>query len=170
MRNTIKILSILFVFLSACKSENKNIFWISEPNGQENDVLFMAESTNIPKIKPDSLVHYLTKEELVSAEKLTFKNFGKIHNNEQFDVFVLLKEGSDEGRDYTFIIRTYDKKFIIIDSYELASWVDTENKHCYGSIDKNLIMKRTCKNGKEKTVVQIANDGRIVTTSFHRRK
>lgn len=80
----------------------------------------MAESTNVPEIKSDSLMFYLTKEEFLSAEKLTFKNFGKIHSDEQFEVHILLKQGSDTGRDYIFIIRTFDNEFKTIDSYELA--------------------------------------------------
>ncbi len=98
-------------------------FWISETSGNENDFLYMAESTNIPEIKTDSLMYYLTEEEFLSAEKLTFKNFGKIHSSKQFDIYVLLKTGSDIGRDYTFILRT-SNNYKIIDSYNLnlAIW------------------------------------------------
>ena len=170
MKNIFRILSFSIILLTACESPERNLFWISESNGQENDFLFMAESTNVPDIKSDSLMFYLTKEELLSAEKLTFKNFGKIHSNEQFEVHILLKEGSDTGRDYTFIVRTFDSEYKIIDSYELASWIDSENLRCYGSIDENLIIKKSCENGKNKDVRQIVNDGRIVATSFHGRE
>ena len=128
----------------------------------------MAESTNIREIGLDSIIFYLTVEEFVSAEKLTFKNFGKIHSNQRFDVHILLKEGSGKGRNYTFIIRTFDSNFMIIDSYELASWIDSENLRCYGSIDENLIINRSCENGINNDVRQIINDGRIVATSFHK--
>ena len=170
MKTKIKIISFLIILLTACESEEKNLFWISELIGQENDFLFMSESTNIPEIKSDSLIYYLTKEEIVSAEKLTFKNYGKIHSDNEFEVYVLLKEGSDTGRDYTFIIRTFDREFKIIDSYELASWIDSENLRCYGSIDENLIVKKNCDNGKNKDARQIINDGRIVATTFHGRE
>ena len=168
MKTKIKIISFLIIVLTACESEEKNLFWISEPKGQENDFLFMAESTNVPEIKSDSLIYYLTKEEIVSAEKLTFKNYGKIHSDNEFEVYVLLKEVSDKGRDYTFIIRTFDKEFKIIDSYELASWIDSENLRCYGSIDENLIINRSCENAINNDVRQILSDGRIVATSFHK--
>ena len=167
MKNIFRILFFSIILLTACESEEKNLFWISEPNGQENDFLFMAESTNVPEMRSDSVIYYLTKEEIFSAEKLTFKNFGKIHSDKRFDVYVLLKEGSDAGRDYTFVIRTFNKDFKIVDSYELASWIDSENQHCYGSIDEKLIIKRSCNNGEVKDVKQIVNDGRIVATSFH---
>lgn len=163
------MLSFSIILLTACESPEKNLFWISNPYGQEEDFLFMAESTNIPEIKFDSLLFYLTKEEILSAEKLTFKDFGKIHSDKQFDVHILLKEGSDTGRDYTFIIRTFDRDFKIIDSYELASWIDSENLRCYGSINKNLVIKRSCDNGESNDVRKITNDGRIVSTSFHER-
>ena len=168
MKNIFRILSFFIILLTACENKERNLFWISEPNGQENDFLFMAESTNIPEIESDSLMLYLTKEEIFSAEKLTFKNFGKIHSDQRFDVHILLKEGSDTGRNYTFIIRTFDSNFKIIDSYELASWIDSINIRCYGSIDENLIINRSCENGINNDVRQIINDGRIVATSFHK--
>tara|TARA_Y100000589_G_scaffold163298_1_gene155178 strand:- start:426 stop:935 length:510 start_codon:yes stop_codon:yes gene_type:complete len=168
MKNIFRILSFFIILLTACENKERNLFWISEPNGQENDFLFMAESTNIPEIESDSLMLYLTKEEIFSAEKLTFKNFGKIHSDQRFDVHILLKEGSDTGRNYTFIIRTFDSNFKIIDSYELASWIDSINLRCYGSIDENLIINRSCENGINNDVRQIINDGRIVATSFHK--
>ena len=168
MKNIFRILSFFIILLTACENKERNLFWISEPNGKENDFLFMAESTNIPEIESDSLMLYLTKEEIFSAEKLTFKNFGKIHSDQRFDVHILLKEGSDTGRNYTFIIRTFDSNFKIIDSYELASWIDSINSRCYGSIDENLIINRSCENGINNDVRQIINDGRIVATSFHK--
>lgn len=170
MKNLFKTLSFSIILLTACESGEINLFWISEPNGQENDFLFMAESTNVPEIKSDSLMFYLTKEESSSVEKLTFKNFGKIHSDQRFDVYILLKEGSETKRDYTFIVRTFDRDFKMIDSYELASWIDSENLLCYCSIDENLIIKRSCENGVDKDVRQIVNDGRIIATSFHGRE
>lgn len=167
MKKIYKLLPVFLIVLIACETRNKNIFWISEPNGHENDFLFMVESTNVPEIKSDSLIYYLTKEELFSTKKLTFKNFGKIHSDKRFDVYVLLREASDTGRHYTFIIRTFDINFKIIDSYDLASWIDSENLYCYGSIDENLIIKRSCKNGEDKDLKQVLNDGKIVATSFH---
>ena len=149
MKPIFKILFIAIVLLFACKSEDKKLFWISESNGHENDFLFMVESTNVPEIASDSLMFYLNKEEMLSAETLTFKNFGEIYSDPQFNVHILLKEGSDTGRDYTFMIRTFDNNFKIIDSYELASWIDTQNLRCFGSIDENLIIKRSCENGKK---------------------
>ncbi len=170
MKSLLNILSIYLIFLTSCETGAEKIFWISEPDGHENDFLFMAESTNVPEVESDSLIYYLTKEEFFAAEKLTFKNFGRIHSDKEFDVCVLLKEGSDTGRDYTFIIRTFNKKNQLIDSYELAKWIDSENLHCYGSIDKDLIIKRICQDGNEKDIRQIVNDGRIIATSFHGRE
>ena len=168
MKNIFIILSFFIILLTACENKERNLFRISEPNGQENDFLFMAESTNVREIGLDSIMFYLTLEEFVSAEKLTFKNFGKIHSNQRFDVHILLKEGSGKGRNYTFIIRTFDSNFMIIDSYELASWIDSENLRCYGSIDENLIINRSCENAINNDVRQILSDGRIVATSFHK--
>lgn len=170
MKTIFRIISLSIILLTACYSEEKKLFRISESTGQENDFLFLAESTNVPEIKPDSLVLYLTKKEFLSTDKLTFKNFGEIYSNEEFEARILLKERSNKGRDYTFILRTFNSEFEIIDSYELAIWNDTENIHCYGSINENLIINKNCENGKNKDVMQIVNDGRIVATSFHGRE
>lgn len=158
------VLSILIPFI-ACESGSKELFWIDAPQGQENDLLFLAESTNLPEIKPDSLIHYLTTEEIFSAEKMTFKDFGVIHEDDRFTVHILLKQGSDNGRDYTFIVRTFNKDFKIIDSYDLATWIDSEDQYCFGSIDKDLIIVRSCDGGKNKDVRQILDDGRIHNVS-----
>lgn len=171
MKTLINILSIFFVVtLIGCDKKENNIFWISEPDGQKNDLLFMAESTNILPLGSDSLMFYLTKDEFLSAEKLTFKNYGKIYENERFKVHVLLKIGSDSGRDYTFIVRTFNHDSKIIDSYNLAEWIDLEKRYCFGSINDNLIIKRSCADGNEKNVRQITNDGRIVASSKHGRE
>lgn len=165
MTNNFKIFLIVFVLFTACKDRTKDIFWISEPNGQENDLLFLAESTNVPVINMDSLVNYLTEEELLIKEDFTFKDFGTVYQNEKFDVLILLRERINFERDYIFIVRTFNKKREVIDSCELAKWVDSENLHCYGSIDKNLVIKQNCKDGNN-NVRQILEDGRITITSF----
>lgn len=170
MRNTHKILFLLIILiLSNCKNLDEKLFWINEVETNNNDFLFMAESTNVLPIT-DSLTYYLTKKEVFAAEKVVFKNFGEIYGNEKFKVNILLRIGSKKGRNYKFIIRTYGENFKIIDSYELAEWNEEDKRFCFGSIDKKLIITKNCKNSKEKDVKQIANDGRIIATSYHGRK
>lgn len=166
-----KILPIILMTLfTSCGADEQYLFWIEEPGRQENDFLFMAESTNVLPIGRDSLSYYLTKEEIGIAEKLTFKNFGVIHENENYRAIALLKEGSDPGRDYTFIIRTFDQQFKIIGSYELAKWMDFEQQYCFGSINTDLVIRRTCAEGKETDAQQIGKDGRIVAISYEKNK
>lgn len=171
MRNSIQILTLaLFSLFTCCDGGNKNIFWISGTEGHNSDFIFMVESTNVLPIHADSLIYYLTNQELQSLEKLTFKNFGKISENETFKAIVLLKEKIDSARNYTFIIRTYNTEFKVIDSYDLATWVDSENRYCFGSINDELIIQRSCDEGKEKNILQILNDGRIVESSYLRKE
>ncbi|KAA3639341.1 MAG: hypothetical protein DWQ02_03860 [Bacteroidetes bacterium] len=165
MKNILKTLSVFLILLTACISGDKKLFWIAEPSGHENDFLYMAESTNVPELPPDSLTFYLTSAEILSGEKLTFKNFGTIYKNRAFRLLVLLEEGSGAGRDYTFILRTYDKNFKIIDSYELAAWQEEENRFCFGSIDAELTIKRICEGTTD--VRRITNEGRIIAISDH---
>jgi hypothetical protein len=170
MKNIQKILFLLMILiLYNCKISDGKLFWINETETNNNDFLFMAESTNVLPIT-DSLTYYLTKKEVFAAEKVVFKNFGKIYENENFKVNVLLRIGSQTGRDYKFIIRTFGKNSKIIDSYELAEWNEQDKRFCFGSIDKKLIITKSCKNSNEKDVKKIANDGRIIATSYHGRK
>lgn len=164
MKNLLRILPLLLILIAACRTADKNIFYISSPDGHINDLLDMAESTNVPEISSDSLLYYLTKAEIFAAEKLTFKNFGTIHKNERFSVVILLEEGSAPGRDYTFIVRTFDRDFNIIDSYKLASWIDDDNRYCYGYIDPALMINRSCEDGED--IRQIMPDGTIVAAPF----
>ena len=166
MKYTLKFLLILLIF-SSCSKSKENLFWISENNGQNNDFLFMAESTNVKTIT-DSLSHYLTIKEIVQAEKVTYKNFGEIYKNTEFKVNIILRIGSKSGRDYKFIVRTFKNNGGIIDSYELAEWNEQDSKYCFGSINKGLIINRNC--GKTKDVKQISTDGRIIATSYHGRE
>ncbi|MEO0790857.1 MAG: hypothetical protein AAFY36_19485, partial [Bacteroidota bacterium] len=108
--------------------------------------------------------------EIDSVGGVTFRNFGRVHSDKQFDIYVLLRERNGVGRDYTFVVRTFDENFKVIDSYELASWIDAENQYCFGSINADLIIKKSCDNGEVKDVKQIVNGGRIVATSFHGRE
>ncbi len=156
------------MILSCCNNSENILYKISQPTEHRNDILFMAESTSVPKISRDSLLYFITDEELFAAEKFTYKNFGKIYENEKFRVNVILKRGSAPGRDFEFYFRTYSIDSKIIDSYEFASWVESEKKYCHGSINEELTILIDC-NG-EKDVRQISNNGRIIATSFHGRE
>jgi len=169
MKDVIKILSILLVLsLNGCKEKEKKLFWVSPPGAYENDFLSMAESTNVLPI--DNLNYYLTKKELFSAEQLTFKNFGRIYKNNTFKVVVLFREGSNSGRDYTFIIRTFNHNAKILDSFELATWIESKKRYCFGSINEALIIKRNCNHNNEIDIRKILGNGKIVSTTYDERK
>tara|TARA_R110002126_G_scaffold100532_1_gene232107 strand:+ start:2589 stop:3092 length:504 start_codon:yes stop_codon:yes gene_type:complete len=166
MRYPIKILFLILTF-GSCSTSEKKLFWISEPSNHRNDFLYMVESTNILPIT-DSLSYYLTTAEFVQAEKVVYKSFGKIYQNENFKTNVILRIGSKTGRDYEFIIRTFNKNGGIIDSYELAKWIEQDKEFCFGSINEQLIINRNCEG--EKDIMQITNNGKIVATSLHERE
>jgi hypothetical protein len=160
MKKPFKILFLILTFWSCSKSEKK-LFSVSEPNGHRNEFLDMAESTNISPIT-DSLSYYLSIAELVQAEKVIYKNFGNIYQNENFKANVILRIGSKTGRDYKFIIRTFKKDGGIIDSYELAKWIEQDKQFCFGHINEKLIINKDCED--EKDVMKILIDGRIVSS------
>lgn len=93
------------------------MFWVEEGRkGSEVDLLFMAESANVPVISEDSVTLLLRPEEAtaVRIDSVSFKNFGKIYSGAKFKVYVLLKSVETMGRSYQFIIRTYDHDFHVL--------------------------------------------------------
>lgn len=114
---------IIYLCLLGCKKTDEKLFWITENTEHRSDFLFMAESTNVPVIKGDSLKLLLKQEEIeaIATDSITFKHFGKIYRGNEFSAHVLLLSMKTIGRFYCFIIRTYDKDFRIIDDFELAA-------------------------------------------------
>ena len=53
----------------------------------------------------------------------------------------------------------------LIDSYEFASWTESENMFCVGSINDKLIITKTCSEGLEESYHQITSDGSIISIS-----
>jgi hypothetical protein len=169
--NKLPLILLTVCFLS-CKETDDKLFWISENDGQKSDFLFLAESTNVPILKGDSLKIFLTPEEVKSTttDSTTFKHFGKIFDGQKFKVHVLLLSMETVGRFYCFVIRTYDNEYKIIDDFELAAWAESEKQYCFGSINKDLIIERKCNYKATSDIMQITDEGKIVMTSFHRRE
>ena len=162
-------LTLLIICFLGCKETDDRLFWVSDNDGQRSDFLFMAESTNVPILKGDSLRLFLTPEEqkATATGSTTFKDFGKIYECQKFKVHVLLLSIEAVGRLYCFMIRTYDNENKIIESYELAAWDEGEKQYCFGSITKDLIIERKCNFTETSEIMQITNEGKIIMTSFH---
>lgn len=163
------ILILLTVNLLSCEKTKDKLFWISETSDERNDFLLMTESTNVETLKVDSLKLFLTAEEFAQFDSasVNFKNFGQIYKSDKFRVFVLLRSIDTYGRDYTFIIRTFNNDWKVIDDFEMATWDEKNKKHCFGSINKDLVIERKCENKASSDIMQITNEGRIIMTSFH---
>lgn len=142
----------------------------------KSDFLYMAESTNVLPIPADSLRYYLTNSEIkeiqlsesniTTSNELTtsnipiFKNFGKLTHQNEFRLHVLFRDGMDtKGRDYQFILRTYDKNYKIIDSYILAKWNKRNDEYCFGEINKSLILKKKCEKNNKDEIYRISKSG-----------
>jgi hypothetical protein len=164
------IFIVLTVFLFGCETTNEKLFWVSKPSGQENDFLFLVESTNVEPLQADSLRLFLTQSEFdnIGHRRTTYRNFGQVHKQDNFAVFVLLQEIDTLVRNYNFFLRTYDNNFKVIDSFVLATWDEDQEKFCYGSIDRSLMVERKCDGEKPSDIMQIGNDGRIKVTSDHK--
>jgi hypothetical protein len=164
------ILILLTIYLVACEKASDKLFLVTENTGQRSDLLFLAESTNVPTLKNDSLKRYFRPDELefFIQNSITFKNYGKIHETHEFKAYVLLMKMETIGRFYAFVIQTYDNDFKQIDQFELAAWDEREKQFCYGSINKDLIIERKCNYKKDREIFQITDNGKIVMTSFHK--
>lgn len=158
------------VLFFSCETTDDKLFWIDEPTGHRNDLLFLVESTNVAQLRGDSLRLFLTKSEFetIAAPPTIYKNFGQIYKQDDFTVFVLLQEIDTIGRNYNFLIRTYDNDFKIIDDFKLGTWDEKEKQYCFGSINKDLIIKRKCEDKETADIMQITKDGKIIMTSFHK--
>ena len=138
----------------------------------------MAESTNVKTIEPDSIRMYLERNEIIETRILEsnlyfgdtilpktpeFKNYGEIYKNDIFTLNVILRNGNDStGRDYKFILRTYQEDMEIIDSYVLASWLKRDEEYCFGSIDENLIIEKNCEGSKNVEKHMLSKRGEFI--------
>ena len=170
MKNIIKGL-IIFLFIinnMNCDKirqieKTEHLFYILEPTNQRDDLLFMVESTNVPEIGIDSASDYLTEKELSLDSNTIFKHFGRIYENNNFDLDILLRIKKVGNRNYVFILRTFDNERKIIDSFPLAMRIDEENKYCYGSINHELVIKQKYQGKKEFIMMVVNQYGKIQT-------
>jgi hypothetical protein len=168
MSRVIITLSTILIF--GCGTPTDKLFWIDESTGQRNDFLFLAEDTNAERLQSDSLKIFLTQSELdsITTPPTSYRNFGQISKQDNFKVFVILQEIDTVGRNYNFLIRTYDNAFKIIDSFKLGTWDENKRVFCYGSINRDLIIERKCDDSEATDIMQITKDGKIVMTSYHK--
>lgn len=126
-------------------------------------MLFMVESTNVPYLTRDSMSLYLTEVELRDTGLRVFKNFGLLAITDSFLLHVLLRIGPDTSdRDYTFFLRTYTADFKVVDSYDIAVWSIRNDRFCWGSVDREFLVERSC-DGQETERATIDSNGRFVT-------
>ena len=164
--------------MSSCNSETQKLFWIDKNMKNESDLLFMVESTNVLPIAADSVRHYLTNSEIAETRLLEsnitisdgllipkspiFKNFGELKHLNDFHLHVIFRDGMDiEGRDYQFMLRTYDKNYKIIDNYILAKWNKRNEEYCFGQINKSLEIKKKCEMNKKDESYRISKSGKF---------
>jgi hypothetical protein len=157
---------ICILIITACDKNDDKLFWVTQYDGKENDFLKALESKRAAEIWPDSLNYYLTKNEIVDSENLTFKSLGKIHNDEKFDIYLLFIGSKDDDDIKKIVIRTFNKNFKMIDSYEFAKWIDNKNLLCFGSIDKNLTVIKNCIEEEKSEMRRISNNGKILSIKF----
>lgn len=167
MRHFRLIFALLTFTLLSCDKTADKLFWISEPTNQKNDFLFMTESTNVTSLKIDSLKLFLRPGEFSRFDSTSseFKNFGQIYKGDKFRAFVLLRSISSSGRNYVFIIRTFDNNWNVVDDYELATWDEENKKFCYGSINKDMIIERKCDKSETSEIMEVTDEGKIIITS-----
>ncbi len=161
-----------------CQSSSDLLFWVGAEEGGKNDLLFLAESTNVPNFKPDDIRKFLTPDEIIETRVLesqvyfagdsmlpippVYKDFGEIYGADQYSLRVIFRDGNDrESRDYQFILRSYDRQFRIIDSFRLATWVKRDEDYCFGEIDRKLVIEKRCQGGRVFSKHRITKEGRF---------
>lgn len=131
---------LLYVFLlSSCAYNTKKLFFIDS----FEDLIYMTESANVAYINKENM-KLLTSNELMHS-KYRYKEYDTIYENEIFKVVIILSL-TEQGRNYNFILRTFDKKNgKIIDSFLLSSYNEQiENSFCKGFVTNKLKITRIC--------------------------
>jgi len=164
------ILILLTVNLLSCEKATDKLFWISETTPERNDFLFLTESTNVERLKDDSLKLFLSNDEFVQFDSasISYKNFGQIYKTDKFRVFVLLRSNETGRRNYLFLLRTFSNDWKIIDDFELGILDEMRKKYCFGSINTDLIVERKCEDKETSDIMQITEEGKIIMTPFHK--
>lgn len=168
----------------SCQTRKDKLFWIDEKIDYCYDLISMVESANILPISIDSIDFFLSEEEIKTTKILEnkhyqtdsvfhapiiFKNYGRLYQSDGFVLSALLRiNNGSEGGDYKFMLRTYDKDWEIIETYDLAIWNKLENKFCFGSTNKKLIIEKCYKDSEYSEIMQITQDGKIIVTSFRK--
>ena len=165
---SIRVVLVLsgLVFVVACATDNQYLFYINNPLEEPNDLVFLAESSNVLKVPKDSVSHYLTFREFRESSNLEVKNFQTLKQTDLYQLkVVFISDTTLPHRDYHFYLRTFNLSHEVIDSYEIGLWNQNEDTYCYGNISHDLIIHKTCQDGS-KEILQVLKDGRIVHSSF----
>ena len=138
-----KGLKIIFIsiIIFSCTEKKDKLFFIKN----YEDLVFMAESTNVKKLKSESKLLHKDEESINVDDFYTFKHFGKIFENNIFEVHIIFSKKEEPDLYYSFQIRTINKNSNqIIESFNLSSYSHDSGIFCYGSINKELIIFRKC--------------------------
>lgn len=147
---------IIFINIS-CNSDIDKLFCVDD----YNDLVFLAESTSIEEI--NSKENYLLSDVNTLDSNFSYKNYGKIYTNENYEVFVIFSKTEIPELQYSAEIKTFNKKTRkVIDSFYLAGYNHDSGELCTGSIDTKLVIKHTCDSHKFKIRKRINTFGKII--------
>ncbi len=149
---------IVFLFLLSCKNHENHLFYIDD----WEDLDFMVNSTNLKELNIDDKI-FFNKIERDSLTNYKYKSFGKIHENEQFSVYILLAQMDEPEIHYSFTIETInlsDNK--LIESFYLCGYSNDSGELCTGYIDKQLNIFKTCDSHNFRIQKRINTFGKIV--------
>lgn len=153
---------MILILFFGCAENDDRLYWVDYIDGNDRDLLFLAESTNIKYIEKDSLKFYLTNEEL-AFNNSKFKVFQTIYQSDTFVAKVLFNSKQNSpGRNYSFEVRTYTNNHRLIDKFEFASWKKQEKLFCSGTIFNDLKITKICESKSDPVYYQITNSGSIV--------
>ncbi|CAL2088506.1 hypothetical protein [Tenacibaculum sp. 190524A02b] len=147
---------IIFINIS-CNSNIDKLFYVDD----YNDLVFLANSTNIKEIS--SKESYLLSDINTLESNFSYKNYGKIYTNENYEVFVIFSRIEIPELQYSAEIKTFNKKTKkVIDSFYLAGYNHDSGELCTGSIDKKLVIKHACDSHEFKIRKRINTFGKII--------
>lgn len=140
---TLSVLCLLLLLLaSRCFRDQVPLFFIEDAE----DLLFLAESTNLGAIPRSSLPIWLRPEEVSDTEAgaLRWELWEEVYRDSSRHLRILFKEKLDHpGRHYEFLLRSYALDGRILATDRIGKWIVGQSI-CYGHLSPALKLTTTC--------------------------
>ena len=146
-----------------------------------NSILYLTESANVFPIDDKNLKLFLTDRELESAyatftdssytdpitRKVRYYPYERLVTENYVLLLINRRNNYSKGRDYTFIVRTYDFEGNIISSMNLAVWNDEKDEYYSGMIMPDMKIEIEYSENRQE-YFEVQKNGKIKKTGANK--